>query len=76
MDSKIINIIVHPKYYPPKQYYDIALIELEYHVIFSKYIQPACLWTRFDTSFLGKEATVTGWGVVETSKNLYTYIHT
>ncbi|KAH9638099.1 hypothetical protein HF086_014960 [Spodoptera exigua] len=66
-DAKIIKIIVHPKYAPPKKYYDIALMELAKDVQFTKFIQPACLWTNFNTAALGTEATLTGWGVVETN---------
>lgn len=73
-DAKILKIIVHPKYSPPKKYYDIALMELEKNVRFTKFIQPACLWNKFDTSALGTEATLTGWGVVETSKFISTLI--
>nr|AAV91007.1 hemolymph proteinase 9 [Manduca sexta] len=64
-DRNIINIIVHPQYSSPKKYYDIALMELDEVVIFTKLIQPACLWSKMDTSSLGKEAILTGWGVVE-----------
>ncbi|KAJ8718655.1 hypothetical protein PYW08_002892 [Mythimna loreyi] len=67
IDARIIKIIVHPKYRPPKKYYDIALMRLEKDVTFSKYVQPACLWTRYNISDLGREATLTGWGVVETT---------
>ncbi|KAH9638100.1 hypothetical protein HF086_014961 [Spodoptera exigua] len=65
-DDKIVSIIVHPQYAPPKKYYDIALMKLENEVHFTKYTQPACMWTKFDTSSLGPTATLTGWGVVET----------
>lgn len=71
-DANIINIIVHPEYHPPKKYNDIALMELENHVQFNKFIQPGCLWTKFSTNSLGTEATLTGWGVVETGKNSLT----
>ncbi|KAJ0174985.1 hypothetical protein K1T71_009126 [Dendrolimus kikuchii] len=66
-DVNILKIIVHPKYSSPKQYYDIALVELEKEVEFTKYIHPACLWTNSDTNKLVREATVTGWGVIETA---------
>ncbi|XP_026750049.1 serine protease snake-like [Galleria mellonella] len=62
MDINISRIIPHPQYKPPKQYFDIALMELEKVVTFSKVIQPACLWSKDDESF-GSKATVTGWGV-------------
>ncbi|CAH2087627.1 unnamed protein product [Euphydryas editha] len=64
MDIKIKRIIVHPKYAPPKKYYDIALIELEDEVKFGK-VQPACLWADSDISDLGSEGTLTGWGYTE-----------
>ena len=65
-DENIIKIITHPQYAAPKKYFDIALMELENAVSFDKYIQPACLWDKFDVSGLGKQATLTGWGVIET----------
>ncbi|XP_059061617.1 uncharacterized protein LOC131854503 [Achroia grisella] len=61
-DTNISRIIPHPQYKPPKQYYDIALMEIKSPVDFSKVIQPACLWSRNQESF-GTKATVTGWGV-------------
>ncbi|XP_053611404.1 tryptase-2-like isoform X3 [Plodia interpunctella] len=65
-DRNITRIIVHPQFSPPKKYFDIALMELDKEVIFSRLLQPACLWTNFDTSKLGKEAVLTGWGIVAT----------
>ncbi|XP_026326180.1 serine protease snake-like [Hyposmocoma kahamanoa] len=66
-DVNIIKIIKHPKYKSPKQYYDIALFELENNVKFTSNVQPACLWRTFDTSPLGTKAISTGWGVIETA---------
>lgn len=43
-------------------------MELENDVDFFDNVQPGCLWTEFNTAPLGSEATVTGWGVVETGK--------
>lgn len=74
-DEKIIKIIRYPQYAAPKKYFDIALMELENPVFFTKYIQPACLWNKFDVNGLGKEATSTGWGVVETGKDYLRYIY-
>ncbi|XP_013149176.1 PREDICTED: serine protease snake-like [Papilio polytes] len=68
VDVKIKRIINHPLYKPPKKYNDIAIIELEKDVDFTKYVQPACLWPRHDTSPLGSKATLTGWGVIETAR--------
>lgn len=64
-DPRIIQIIMHPRYSSPKQYYDIALMKLDIQVKFSESLQPACLWGSADTSKLGNAATFTGWGVVE-----------
>lgn len=67
-DLKIIKITNHPNYQPPKKYFDIALMELENEVIFTRFVQPACLWSGFDTSSLGDKATLTGWGVVNAGR--------
>ncbi|XP_053611400.1 serine proteinase stubble-like [Plodia interpunctella] len=64
-DANISNILVHPQYHAPTQYYDIALMELEEPVQFTRFIQPACLWNSFSTGEPDHEATLTGWGVVE-----------
>ncbi|XP_045501068.1 serine protease snake-like isoform X1 [Colias croceus] len=66
-DVEIKRIVTHPNFVPPKKYFDIAIIEIKTEVYFSKLIQPACLWTRHDTRQLGYEATLTGWGVIETA---------
>ncbi|XP_050668051.1 serine protease snake-like [Leptidea sinapis] len=67
LDVKIKRIVNHPNFKPPKKYFDIAIVELARSVIFTKYIQPACLWSDFDTTRLGAQATLTGWGVIETA---------
>ncbi|KAH9638094.1 hypothetical protein HF086_014955 [Spodoptera exigua] len=47
-DVNIVKIIVHPQYKSPKQYFDIALMEVDQKVYFSRDVQPACLWTKPD----------------------------
>ncbi|CAK1542036.1 unnamed protein product [Leptosia nina] len=66
-DAKIKRIIKHPNFNSPKKYFDIAIIEIVDAVVFTKFIQPACLWSKFDTKELGNKATTTGWGIVETA---------
>ncbi|CAH2982036.1 unnamed protein product [Chilo suppressalis] len=66
LDTTILRVISHPDYKPPKKYNDIAIIELRDEVKFSNYVHPACLYTGSDTELVGKKATMTGWGVVET----------
>ncbi|XP_050350277.1 serine protease snake-like isoform X2 [Nymphalis io] len=67
IDAKILRIYSHPLYAAPKKYYDIALIEIVELREFTRYVQPACLWSNFSTDDLGTSATLTGWGVVETA---------
>ncbi|XP_013200797.2 serine protease persephone [Amyelois transitella] len=64
-DANISRIIVHPQYVSPVKYYDIALMQLEKPVQFTRLIQPACLWNSFYTGDAGHLATLTGWGVVK-----------
>lgn len=77
VDVNITRIIVHPQYKSPRKYYDIAIMELEYDVLFTDNVQPACLWSEFNTDPLGPDATVTGWGVVETGEfvKIITLLH-
>ncbi|KAM3965455.1 trypsin-1 [Aphomia sociella] len=63
-DINISRIIPHPQYRPPKQYYDVALMELARELTFTRALQPACLWGKDDDSF-GDLATVTGWGITK-----------
>ncbi|XP_026741395.1 serine protease snake-like [Trichoplusia ni] len=64
-DADIIKIISHPNYKSPKQYFDIALMELGQKLTFRIDLQPACLWTRENITLFGQDAQVTGWGVVD-----------
>lgn len=64
-DADIIKIICHPNYKSPKQYFDIALMELGQKLTFRIDLQPACLWTRENITLFGQDAHVTGWGVVD-----------
>ncbi|KAJ0174984.1 hypothetical protein K1T71_009125 [Dendrolimus kikuchii] len=61
----IKRIIPYPEYSPPQQYNDIALIELDKEITFSKHVQPACLWSKPDTSKLGNQFIATGWGIID-----------
>lgn len=64
-DAEIIEIINHPKYTAPKQYFDIAVMKLGEVIEFNMNIQPACLWTKDSITRYGDQAQVTGWGVIE-----------
>lgn len=59
-DYAINRIIVHPDYRYPLKYNDIALLRLNRTVRFTKYIRPACLFTK--ESKTQGVAVATGWG--------------
>jgi len=59
-DKAPSKIIIHPDYNHRSKHNDIALIELESPVKFSKSIHPACLYTNSDDPDL---VIVTGWGL-------------
>ncbi|KAJ8976561.1 hypothetical protein NQ317_014214 [Molorchus minor] len=59
-DYKITNIIVHPAYEYPKKYNDIALLRTETKIQFTRFIRPACLYTKNEIPDV--LATATGWG--------------
>ncbi|XP_050350283.1 serine protease Hayan-like [Nymphalis io] len=63
-DVAIKNFIIHNRYKPPRQYYDIALVELDGKVPFLWRIHPSCLWTKFENP---GTAALTGWGVIDIS---------
>ncbi|KAJ8705455.1 hypothetical protein PYW08_012501 [Mythimna loreyi] len=61
------SIIIHPEYKPPSKYHDVALLLTDKRVRFNPLILPACLDTG-DTD--GMVAYATGWGSLDSRKNL------
>ncbi|XP_060515950.1 serine protease snake-like [Cylas formicarius] len=60
VDYDIQQIIVHPNYRYPQKYHDIALVQSTRTIKFTKYIRPACLYTKID---VGQNSLIaTGWG--------------
>ncbi|EFA11559.1 serine protease P44 [Tribolium castaneum] len=59
-DYNVRNIVVHPRYRYPLKYNDIALIQLSTTVRFTKFIRPACLYTKSQVEL--PQAIATGWG--------------
>ena len=57
---RVSRVIAHPQYRSPKQYNDIALVELESEMRFNEYSRPACL--NSETSIDQQSAIATGWG--------------
>uniref|UniRef100_A0A182JA43 Uncharacterized protein n=1 Tax=Anopheles atroparvus TaxID=41427 RepID=A0A182JA43_ANOAO len=62
-DYAIRAIVQHPEYNGILTYNDIALVQLERTVTFSRFIQPACLWAQ-DTLPDGTPLVATGWGKI------------
>ena len=62
---KIKSRIAHPKYWRNGETsgYDYAILTLEHPVAFSEVIQPICLPTDPNNSYLGKSVITMGWGV-------------
>ncbi|XP_063220939.1 serine protease Hayan-like [Bacillus rossius redtenbacheri] len=63
VDYAISKVIRHPEYKPPAKYNDIGLLRLARRVAFSRFIRPACLYTR--DYFSVDKTTATGWGRID-----------
>ncbi|KAJ8945606.1 hypothetical protein NQ314_009133 [Rhamnusium bicolor] len=59
-DYDVAKVIVHPDYKYPHKYNDIALIQTTERIIFTKFIRPACLYTKEE--ILLSSGVATGWG--------------
>ena len=81
MVVEVDEIFIHPGYVNKYRYlsaFDIALLYLKSPVIWSKYIRPACLPQKCDSSysFLSKtidgceQGTVAGWGFIGFNPNI------
>lgn len=64
IDKKVIKIHFHPKYQCGKFIDDIALLELENDIYWTKSIGPACLPKNYDNDndLTNRSATLAGWG--------------
>jgi len=60
VDYNIVDIKIHEQYRPPSRYNDIALIRLSPKVEITKFIRPACLWTKHVVEH--NVTIATGWG--------------
>lgn len=61
---RISQIIVHEKYDPASEDYDVAVMQLSSPVAYSDYIQPICLPSSTTDFAPGSNCTVTGWGTL------------
>lgn len=61
---KVKRIITHPSYNDITYDYDIALMELEEPLEFTKTVQPICLPAATHVFPMGMSCWVTGWGVL------------
>lgn len=60
VDYDVDRIISHPQYKYPEKYNDVALISTNRKIRFTRYIRPACLYTK--PSIEQSVAIATGWG--------------
>lgn len=65
LDVQIQDIIKPNSYVRSKRYNDIALLKLAETITFTKFIRPACLWSK--TRINQRSAIATGWGKTEGS---------
>lgn len=73
IDIKIKKITPHPDYHRRSKYNDVALIELEQNVMFTKYARPACLFNPESEIF--PPLYIAGWGITdEDHKNLSSWL--
>lgn len=63
LDIPIARFIGHPNYDKSKKQNDIALVQMNRPVTFTKFIRPACLWQT--TNIPDAKAIATGWGHTE-----------
>ncbi|XP_057603669.1 prostasin isoform X2 [Hippopotamus amphibius kiboko] len=72
-DAKVLRVaqvISHPNYLQEGSEGDIALLQLEHAVTFSRYIRPICIPAANASFPTGLQCTVTGWGHVAPSVSL------
>ena len=71
-ERKAASFNVHPKYEPPKVYYDLAIIEVDLPLVFGISIHPICLPlkpTDVDSK-VSISVIVAGWGRTDRYSNL------
>ncbi|XP_075421223.1 serine protease 27-like [Ascaphus truei] len=66
----VSRVIVHPDYMYEGSSGDVALVELERPVTFTKYILPVCLPSQAVQLVAGTRCWVTGWGDVKSGVSL------
>lgn len=66
--KNVKRVIIHRSYEPATFENDIALLELESPVQFDQHIVPICL-PEDNEDFVGRMATVSGWGRLKYGKN-------
>lgn len=75
-DHEVGQIVTHRNYKPLTYENDLAILKLAVPVIFTPYVQPACLWKRDDSIPLPdwhrQSGTVVGWGLTDNNKTATT----
>lgn len=71
-DIQISKIIKHPDYDLLKKINDIALVNLAEPANFTKYVQPACLYTKAE---IPVSMTATGWGRILLTGGIKNFVY-
>lgn len=64
-DFDVTQVIEHPDYDDDATTNDIALLKLGQPVVYTDYIQPACLPAQGQDPIVGQECLASGWGALE-----------
>nr|XP_022908284.1 serine protease snake-like [Onthophagus taurus] len=69
---KVQKVFTFPEYDSESFYHDIALIKLDRPVIYTRYVKPACLQSKFELE--NNNLTITGWGALEFGGQSHSYL--
>ena len=76
IQKEIKQVILHPRYKHPLAYYDIAVVEMETIVEFTKFIHPVCLpYPEENRNRFGTAGNVVGYGTNTFVSNKYQLTH-
>ncbi|XP_022910651.2 venom protease-like [Onthophagus taurus] len=69
---KVKEVFTPPEYDFESFYHDIALIKLDRPAIYTRYVKPACLQSKFELDH--NNLTITGWGATYYGSGLQSYL--
>ncbi|XP_022910653.2 venom protease-like [Onthophagus taurus] len=71
---KVKEVFTPPEYDFESFYHDIALIKLDRPAVYTKYVKPACLQSKFELDH--NNLTITGWGATDYGSGLHSFLQT